>query len=167
MTKTIAIVGRSGSGKTTLIEKLIRELCDRGFKVGTVKHSHHDCEMDQQGKDSWRHKRAGAERSILVSKEKMMIVANRETLPDPEELTGLYFNDLDLAIVEGFKTGNCPKIEVVRAERSKEVLSSKEEGLKAVVTDLDLEVDLPVFSLEEVEPLTDFIVENFIEKKSK
>ena len=115
MPQIICVVGRSKSGKTTLIEKLIPALIRKGYRVGTIKHSHHIFDFDKSGKDSWRHKDAGAETVIIASPGKIAMVKNdhQGTLESLQD----YFDDLDLVIAEGYKKGRKPKIEVVRAAR--------------------------------------------------
>jgi len=160
MPQVICIVGRSQSGKTTLIEKLIPVIKNKGYRIGTIKHSHHIFDFDKSGKDSWRHKDAGAEAVIIASPGKIAMVKNdqRGTL---ESLLD-YFGDLDLVITEGYKGAHQPKIEVVRAARHDEALLREDEHLVAVVTDADLEIELPIFGLEEVENLADFIEGKFL-----
>ena len=160
MPPVICIVGRSQTGKTTLIEKLIPLLMQRGFRIGTVKHSHHIFDFDKTGKDSWRHKDAGAETVIIASPGKIAMMKN-----DPEgSLDSLqnFFVGLDLVITEGYKGEQKPKIEVVRAARHKEVLLADDANLMAVATDVEMVMEVPVFGLEEVDQLADFIEKNFL-----
>ena len=163
MPQTICIVGRSQSGKTTLIEKLIPLLKGRGYKIGTIKHSHHIFDFDKTGKDSWRHKDAGAETVIIASPGKIAMVKN----DDQGTLDGLqkFFEDLDLVITEGYKKENKPKIEVVRAARHDEVLLKADNHLVAVVSDIDLKLKVPVFGLEDIDKLADFIEETFLKER--
>jgi molybdopterin-guanine dinucleotide biosynthesis protein B len=160
MPQIICIVGRSQSGKTTLIEKLIPVLKNKGYRIGTIKHSHHIFDFDKSGKDSWRHKDAGADTVIIASPGKIAMVKNdhQGTL---DSLQG-YFDDLDLVITEGYKGAHKPKIEVVRVARHGDSLLKTDGYLVAVVTDADLEIDLPVFGLEEIENLADFIEEKYL-----
>ncbi len=155
MPQIICIVGRSQSGKTTLIEKLIPVLKNKGYRIGTIKHSHHIFDFDKSGKDSWRHKDAGADAVIIASPGKIAMVKNDrqgtlESLLD-------YFSDLDLVITEGYKGALKPKIEVVRAARHNDALLREDSHLVAVVTDADLDIKLPVFGLEDIDNLADFI----------
>ncbi|MGD9139202.1 MAG: molybdopterin-guanine dinucleotide biosynthesis protein B [Desulfobacterales bacterium] len=163
MPQTICIVGRSQSGKTTLIEKLIPLLKGRGYRIGTIKHSHHIFDFDKTGKDSWRHKDAGADTVIVASPGKIAMVKN----DDHGTLDGLqeFFEDLDLVITEGYKKENKPKIEVVRAARHEEVLLKADRHLVAVVSDMDLKLKVPVFGLEDIDKLADFIEETFLVKR--
>ena len=165
MTPIICIVGRSRTGKTTLLEKLIPVLKGRGYRIGTIKHSHHVFDFDQVGKDSWRHKDAGAETVIIASPGKIAMVKNNHegTLDSLQT----YFNDLDLVITEGYKGARKPKIEVVRAARHNEALLADDPNLIAVATDVELSAKVPVFGLEDVERLADFIEKNFLVKKNQ
>jgi molybdopterin-guanine dinucleotide biosynthesis protein B len=160
MPPVVSIVGRSQSGKTTLIEKLIPEFKNRGYKIGTIKHSHHDPDIDRSGKDSSRHKVAGADTVIFHSPGKIAMVRNDHT-SDLDSLLG-YFNDVDLVITEGYKAGNRPKIETVRSARHCEPLLKNDELLIAVVTDVDLQLKVPKFGFEDVVPLADMIEEKFL-----
>jgi molybdopterin-guanine dinucleotide biosynthesis protein B len=160
MPQIICIVGRSQSGKTTLIEKLIPVLKNRGYRIGTIKHSHHIFDFDKSGKDSWRHKDAGADAVIIASPGKIAMVKNDhqgtlESLLD-------YFDDQDLVITEGYKGARQPKIEVVRAARHDDALLRDDDHLVAVVTDADLDLKQPVFGLEDIDRLADFIEENYL-----
>jgi len=156
----ISVVGKSQSGKTTLIEKLIPELKKRGYRIGTVKHTFHEFDMDKKGKDSWRHKAAGAETVVVVSKGKIAMVKNEncETLSDLEK----YFDDMDLVITEGFKRKNRPKIEVCRAARNTKPLCKENNNLIALVTDMDINLNVPTFGLEEIEALADLIEKKYL-----
>jgi len=160
MPQMISIVGRSQSGKTTLIEKLIPALKRRGYKIGTIKHSHHIFDFDKTGKDSWRHKDAGAETVIIASPGKIAMVKNDYL----GSLDGLqrFFDDLDLIITEGYKKEDKPKIEVVRAARHADVLLENDKHLVAVVSDVELQLNVPVFDLEDVDRLADFIEAKYL-----
>ena len=160
MPQIICIVGRSQSGKTTMIEKLIPVLKIKGYRIGTIKHSHHIFDFDKSGKDSWRHKDAGAETVIVASPGKISMVKN----DDHGTLESLldYFSDLDLVITEGYKGAHQPKIEVVRAARHDDSLLRQDSHLVAVVTDADLDIELPVFGLEDIDNLADFITEKYL-----
>jgi molybdopterin-guanine dinucleotide biosynthesis protein B len=160
MPQIICIVGRSQSGKTTLIEKLIPILKHKGYRIGTIKHSHHVFDFDKFGKDSWRHKDAGAETVIIASPGKIAMVKNDHD-GSLDSVIG-YFDDMDLLITEGYKGARCPKIEVVRAARHRRALLQDDDCLVAVATDAALAMDVPVFGLEDVDKLADFIEEKFL-----
>jgi len=153
----LAIVGFSNSGKTTLIEKLISMLSAQGLRVCSIKHSHHQVELDRQGKDSWRHKHAGAQGTILLGPEQMMLVQDVQQALTPQKIADMYFPDADLVLVEGFASMPCDKIEVVRAARSTQ-LCCQPDSLLAVVTDVpELPVQLPNFALNDVTALTQWL----------
>jgi len=117
----VAVVGNSGSGKTTLIEKLIPEITKRGLRVGTIKHDVHGFEMDKPGKDSWRHKHAGAAMTVISSPDQIGMVKDANHDHEPGELLRL-FGDVDVILCEGFKNRNIPKMEIFRAEMTIEPL---------------------------------------------
>ena len=155
MIPMISVVGKSQSGKTTLVTKLIPEFKKRGYRIGTVKHAHHNFDMDKEGKDSWRHKAAGSETVVIVSPGKISMVKD-ENFEGLEHLEK-YFEGMDLVITEGFKQEKMPKIEVCRAVRNKEPLCRNDDTLTALVTDIEINIDVPTFGLEEIEALVDFM----------
>lgn len=160
MMPIISVVGTSKSGKTTLIEKLIPELKERGYRIGTIKHAAHDFDMDKKGKDSWRHKAAGADTVIVASKERIVMVKD-------ENMAGLeciekYFDDLDLVITEGFKKENRPKIEIYRSHKNNPPLCQNDKTVIALVTDTDIRVNIPVYGLEEIKSLADLIEKKYL-----
>jgi molybdopterin-guanine dinucleotide biosynthesis adapter protein len=160
MPPIVSIVGRSGSGKTTLIEKLIPEIKRRGYRVGTIKHTHHPFEVDQPGKDSSRHRAAGADTVMLAAPGKVAMI--KDVLSDRLDALVDYFRDVDLLITEGFKRESRPKIEVIRAAMSTEMLCRDDPQLIAVATDTNLKLPLPVFALNDPEPIVDFIEQHFL-----
>ena len=162
MPPVISIVGKSKSGKTTLIEKLIPELKRRGYKIGIIKHAFHEFEIDKKGKDSWRHKAAGAETVVVASPRTITMVKDfqGETLDELET----YFQDMDLIITEGFKKENKPQIEVFRKAKHDTPLSPGNNNLVAMVTDSDFKLEVPKFGLDEIEALATLIEKNFFKK---
>lgn len=164
MPPILSIVGKSKSGKTTLVEKLISELKCRGYRIGTIKHTHHGFSLDQQGKDSSRHRAAGADAVIVSGPGTMAMVRDQ---PDGS-LSALttYFQDMDLVIVEGFKRENQPKIEVCRAENRKAPIDPQVTRLIAQVTDMKIDRGVPTFGLEDIESLVNMIEERFIHSSS-
>ena len=162
MVPILSIVGRSNSGKTTLLEKLVRELTDRGRRIGTIKHHFHGpVEVDVPGKDSWRHKRAGARTVALASPDTLFVVGEVAGEWSLEAIAHQALFEVDLILTEGFKSGPMPKIEVNRAAQSMPLLCGSEDHLVAVVTDRDLTLPVPCFGLDEVGPLVDFIEREF------
>jgi molybdopterin-guanine dinucleotide biosynthesis protein MobB len=160
MPPIVSVVGRSESGKTTLIEKLIPELRRRGYRIGTIKHTHHAIEIDQGGKDSARHRSAGAETVMLASPGQVAMIKTTGS----EALDGLirYFEDVDLLITEGYKREKTPKIEVLRRALDAELMCRHDPGLIAVATDANLDVHVPVFRLDDPIPIADFIEKRFL-----
>jgi len=160
MPPIISIVGKSGSGKTTLLEKLIAELKKRGYKIGTIKHAPGKFDIDEKGKDSWRHRQAGADTVVVASIGKIAMMKNEDhaTLDDLEK----YFPDMDIIITEGFKKENKPKIEVFRAERHRKPLCPGDSNLIAFVTNTQQKLPVPTFGLEETQELADFIEKKYL-----
>jgi len=162
MPPVIAFIGKPDSGKTTLLEKLIPELHRRGYRIGTIKHHVHAFEMDKPGKDTWRHKQAGASTVALSSPTGLGVIRDvPEDLPI-EELVGRYYGDIDLVIAEGYKRLGLPKIEVFRQALHPEPLPDRDETWVAMVSDTAGSKDLPCFGLDDVVGLADFLEERFI-----
>jgi molybdopterin-guanine dinucleotide biosynthesis protein B len=162
----ISVVGTSGSGKTTLLEKLIPELIRRGLTVGTVKHHLHKLELDRQGKDSWRHKQAGAAIAIVSSPTHIGMVMDVDHDHHPSELTPL-LSGVDIILIEGYKNLEMPKLEVFRPEICSQPILKDDKNLLALVTDTQFDLDLPRFSTEDVAGLADFLIERFELKKDE
>lgn len=162
MIPIVSIVGKSDSGKTTLIEKLVPELVGRGYRVGTVKHDVHGFDVDREGKDSWRHKQAGARSVLIASPVRIALMEDVDRDLPLEGIRDRYFRDVDLILTEGYKRGPMPKVEVSRRERSRELICTEADDLVAVVSDQDHEVHVPVFRFEEVKALADRIEQKVI-----
>ena len=160
MPPVLSIVGKSDSGKTTLIEKIIPELKRRGYRVGIVKHAHHGFEMDQKGKDSHRHRQAGADAVMISSPGQIAMIKNvaSECLDDLVP----FFSDMDILISEGFKRDRAPKIEVYRQERHDRPACLEDTTLLAMVSDTPLDISVPRFALDDVDGITEFIVARFL-----
>jgi len=159
--KIISIVGKSNSGKTTLLEKLIPLLTDRGYKTGSVKHAHDGFEMDKEGKDSWRHRKAGANATLVITQEKVAIV--KDDKQDHIEKMRSYLWDMDIILAEGFKKQNLPKIEVFRTESvHQKPLCMEDENLIAFITNSDFKPDVPLFGLEDINQIANFIESSFL-----
>lgn len=156
MRPIISVVGKAKSGKTTLLEGLIVELKQRGYKVAVIKHAGDDFELDTLGKDSWRLSQAGSEVVAISSPHKLAVITQVERDFSPRELSRFIVWDYDLILTEGFKQGNTPKIEVHRKEQGQELLCPPRQ-LLAIVTDEPLDVDVPQFSMSEVQGLADLI----------
>lgn len=155
MPPIISIVGQSGSGKTTLIERLIPELKRRGYRIGIIKHALHGFSMDKKGKDSQRHKAAGAD-GVMVASPGAIAMVKDVAAYDLDEL-GNYFSDMDLIITEGFKQGPKLKIEVFRAAVHQAPLCLTDAQLVALVTDTEINGRMPQFNFSQIVELADFI----------
>ena len=135
MRRILGIVGWSGSGKTTLIERVLPLLRARGLTVSTVKHAHHGFDMDRPGKDSFRHRAAGAAETLVISDSRWVLLAEATT-PPPLETLLERMASVDLVLVEGFKSHPFPKVEVHRAALAKPPLWPSDPGVIAVATDI-------------------------------
>ncbi len=156
----ISIVGHSGAGKTTLVEKLIRELCVRGVKVATIKHAHHRVELDTPGKDSFRYKEAGAVMSMLLTRDALQLVADAKEEREPAQLAQRFLGEADLVLAEGFSHAPGAKIEVLRRACGQPPRCTVEDGLIAIVTDMDeVYPELPHFALDDVNGIVEFILQ--------
>ena len=164
MTKILSVTGHSGSGKTTLIELLIPEFRARGYRIGTVKHAHRGFELDNKGKDSWRHKAAGAETVVVASSGGIALF--KETQGDG--LAGLipFFADMDLVIAEGYKNENHPKIEVFRQEVNPEPVCREDDSVLAFITDTRIDSEHPQFSPQQVRDIVDFLETRLLQSQS-
>jgi len=165
MPAIVSIVGNSKSGKTTLIEKLIGEITSRGYHVATIKHTLEVDAVDEPGKDSWRHIQAGSEATAISAEDRLVLI--KPVAPDIPlgEMAQLFGEDQDIVLVEGFKRGDAPKIEVHRREAGP--LLSGINKLVAIATDESLETETRQFSLEDIKGLADFIEEGFIKPHSE
>jgi molybdopterin-guanine dinucleotide biosynthesis adapter protein len=157
--KTIAIAGYSGSGKTTLIERVIPCLVMEGYKVSLIKHAHHEFDVDQRGKDSWRHREAGATEVLVSSSNRWALMHELRGATEPtleEQLKHL--SPCDVVIVEGWKHHNMPKIEVHRKLADRPLLFANDKNVVAVATDEPLATALPQFDLDDAEGVAQFII---------
>ncbi len=152
----LSVVGKSNSGKTTLLVKLIPELKRRGLRVATIKHhSRPGFEIDRQGKDTWRFAEAGSDHVVLAAPDKIASIRRLDREMSLDEIAD-GIKDVDLILTEGYIRSEKPAVEVVRAERSQDLISNPEQ-LIAVITDSRLEVDCPQFDLDDASSIADFI----------
>ena len=157
--KLIAIAGYSGSGKTTLIEKVIPCLVMEGLRVSLIKHAHHEFDVDVPGKDSHRHRMAGATEVLVTSSNRWALMHELRSAPEPSlEAQLKHFSPCDVVIVEGWKHHTIPKIEVHRKLADKPLLFPDDKNVVAIATDEVLATDLPQFGLEDAEAVTAFMI---------
>ena len=158
--RIVSIVGYSGTGKTTLLERLIPEFVGLGYRIGTIKHDAHEFEMDRPGKDSWRHKRAGASTTIISSHQQIGMVADVDHDYHPEELKK-YIQDVDIILAEGYKRGDRPKLEVFRPEVHGEPICRGDKSLIALVSDVPVDLGVPRFTTSDSRGLVRFLIRYF------
>jgi molybdopterin-guanine dinucleotide biosynthesis protein B len=157
--RIIGLAGWSGSGKTTLITKVIPVLVGRGLRVATIKHAHHEFDIDKPGKDSWLHRQAGASEVLVASSRRWALVHELRGEPEPslgELLTKL--NPADLVIVEGFKHHAYPKLEIYRAVIGKPLIYPQDDCVVAIASDTPLpHAQLPVLMLDDIEAMANVL----------
>jgi molybdopterin-guanine dinucleotide biosynthesis protein B len=158
----VSIVGKSNSGKTTLIVKLVKELKLRGYKVATIKHSHHHLELDTKGKDSWLHTQAGADAVVISSHNMLGIMQQLSNELPLTEIIDTYLHTMDIIIVEGYKSEAVPKIEVFRTEVCDELVCKNDRHLIAVIGDKKPEIGVPFFHIDDTpSAIADFVISSF------
>ncbi|MEE8235070.1 MAG: molybdopterin-guanine dinucleotide biosynthesis protein B [Nitrospirales bacterium] len=159
-TPILCFVGRSNSGKTTVIERLIPELTRVGYRIATVKHAGHGFELDTEGKDSWRHKQAGASAVVVLSKGSMAMFADVSEEIKVEEIRDRFLDSqIDLIIAEGWKSEDYPKIAVVREHLGEVTVST--EGLLAIVSMKPIQSSVPCFDRDDIQNLAELIVRHY------
>lgn len=156
--KVYGVIGWKNSGKTSLMERLVADITGRGFSVSTVKHVHHSVDLDQPGKDTYRHRTAGAQEVVLASADRLAIlVEHRGPEPElPEVLARLA--PVDLVLVEGYKRDAHPKVEVWREETGQPLIQPGDALVRAVATDVALNLPVPVLDLNDTRAVADFIL---------
>lgn len=160
--RVYGVIGWKNSGKTSLMERLVREITGRGFSVSTIKHVHHSVDLDQPGKDSFRHRAAGAREVVLASADRFALMVEHRG-PEPELPAVLArLAPVDLVLVEGYKRDAHPKIEVWRAETRHPLIQPQDALVRAVATDaaiaLPVLVPVPVLDLNDTAAIADFIL---------
>ncbi|MDD2844664.1 MAG: molybdopterin-guanine dinucleotide biosynthesis protein B [Rhodoferax sp.] len=162
--KVVGFAGFSGSGKTTLVERLIPALRLRGLRVSVVKHAHHRFDIDHEGKDTFRHREAGAFEVVVASDRRLALmrefeVANRPTV---HQLLAELYEGVDWVLVEGFKDSDLLKIEVWRASTDKPARYFEDDFITAIATDspdqLPVPTQLPVLDLNDPDAVADWLI---------
>lgn len=157
--RIFGVVGYKNAGKTGLMERLVTEISGRGFSVSTLKHAHHTFDVDQPGKDSYRHRDAGAHQVLLASRARWALMTEIRDQDEPP-LADLLprLDPVDLVLVEGYKRDTHPKIEAYRAETGHPLIAPDDPTVRAVASDTALNVDQPIFDLNDTVGIADFIV---------
>ena len=165
MPPIISIVGKSDSGKTTLLERLIAEIKNRGYRIGTIKHDTHGFDIDHEGKDTWRHKKAGASTVVISSPNKVAVIKDIAGEKSLDNIAAEYLQDVDIIFTEGYKRGNKPKVEVFRKEIHQELLCTEDDNLIAVASNQHFDLKVPYFDINDVKGLADLIEDKFLKIK--
>ena len=157
----VSFVGNSGAGKTTLLEKVVRELKARGYRVAVIKHSHHDFQIDHEGKDSWRFAQAGSDCVVISSRARVAMVESALVgEPSLDELVSLVADRVDIVLTEGFRGSGKPQVLVARAALGPDPELERGEHL-AIVSDQPLDAGTPCFDFAAASRLTDFLLAHF------
>ena len=160
--QVFGIVGWKNNGKTTLVERLISNLTQRGYKVASVKHAHHDVDLDEPGRDSYRHRAAGASETMLATGKRWALMHEYRDQPEaPLEQLLQAFAPCDLVIVEGYKQGSHNKLEAVRQPNKRGLLAHQVPNIKAIATDLDgIQADVPLLDINDIDQIADWILQH-------
>jgi molybdopterin-guanine dinucleotide biosynthesis protein B len=156
--KVFGFAGWSGAGKTTLIRQVIARLVGQGLRVSTLKHAHHAFDIDQPGKDSWEHRKAGASEVLVVSDIRWALMHELNGAPEPSlsELLGK-LAPADLVLVEGFKRSEHPKMEVYRVANGKPPLHPDDPSIVGIASDRAFpEATVPVLALDDIAAIAEF-----------
>jgi molybdopterin molybdotransferase len=160
--KVFGVVGWKNNGKTTLVERLISQLTSMGYKVSSVKHAHHNVDIDEPGRDSYRHRAAGAKQTLLATQHRWALMREHreQDPPNLEQLLPL-FEPCDIVIVEGYKGAAHPKLEIIRHLNKEGLLADQMPNIVALVTDQPhLPSDLPQLDLNNIQQITDFVLQH-------
>ena len=157
--KIVGFAGYSGSGKTTLIEQVIPLIVARGLSVSLIKHAHHTFEIDQPGKDSFRHRKAGCTEVLVTSSRRWALMHELHGAPEPALSEHVqHMSPCDLLLVEGFKREAIPKLEVYRAEVGEPLIHPHDQNVVAIASDTPVETALPQLQLNDPPAIAEFIL---------
>ena len=157
--KIFGVVGWKNAGKTGLMERLVAEITARGISVSTVKHAHHSFDVDHPGKDSHRHRVAGAHEVLLASRQRVALMQELRGADEPSlEALLARLSPVDLVLVEGYKRDAHPKVEAHRAETGNPLIAPDDPTVRAVASDVPLALDRPVFDLNDTRAIADFVL---------
>ncbi len=157
--KLYGVVGWKNAGKTTLVERLVAEIAGRGFTVSTLKHTHHGVDLDRPGKDSYRHRAAGAHQTVLASSARWALMTELRGAPEPalEDLIAR-LDPVDLVLVEGWKRDRHPKIEAWRAATGQPLIARDDPTIRAVASNDAPAAAQPVIGLDDIPEIADFLL---------
>ncbi|MEX0366612.1 MAG: molybdopterin-guanine dinucleotide biosynthesis protein B [Ruegeria sp.] len=157
--RVYGVTGWKNAGKTGLMERLVAEITGRGFSVSTVKHAHHSFDVDHPGRDSYRHRQAGAAEVLLASQYRVAHMQELRGAPEPP-LSDLLqrLSPVDLVLIEGYKREAHPKIEAYRAAPGNDLIAPGDQTIRAVASDTPLDLNRPVFDLNDTGAIADFIL---------
>ena len=157
--KVFGFAGYSGTGKTTLIEQLIPRFVARGLRVSLIKHAHHAFDIDKPGKDSYRHREAGASEVLITSAQRWVLMHELRGEAEPDLAMQLSrMSDCDLVLVEGYKRADIPKLEIHRPSTGKPLLHPQDPNIVAVAADAPVGTSLPVLDLNDYDAIVAFVV---------
>jgi len=158
--KIFGFAGWSGSGKTTLVKAVIPALISQGLKVSTIKHTHHNFDIDKPGKDSFEHRTAGAHEVVITGAARWALLHENRGEPEPDiEAMLARMSPVDLVLIEGFKSYSHPKMEVFRPDVGKPMLCGDDSSIVAVASTVPLDVTIPQIDLDDIDAVADFVIE--------
>ena len=161
MSKVIGVVGWKNVGKTFFVTEIIKLLVSMNFKVGSIKHAHHDFDIDQHGTDSFKHRNAGSTQVIISSSKRWAkIIENNNKKEKNLDQLIKEFQEIDIVIVEGFKKENHPKIEIIA--KNSQIINSELKNVIAFVSDEMFDSNIPVFKKNDIESLVEFIIKKLL-----
>lgn len=157
--RVYGVTGWKNAGKTGLMERLVEEITRRGFSVSTVKHAHHTFDVDHPGRDSFRHRSAGAQQVMLSSRNRWALMSELRGEDEPP-LSALLekLDPVDLILIEGYKRDSHPKVEAFREAAGNPLIAPGDPSIRAVASDSAMDLDRPVFDLDDTAAIADFIL---------
>jgi len=157
--KIFGVTGWKNAGKTGLMERLVSEITSRGLRVSTLKHAHHSFDVDHPGRDSYRHREAGASQVLLVSEHRWALMSEQRGAPEPAlDVLLQKLSPVDLVLIEGYKREPHPKIEAFRAVANNPLIAANDKTIVAIASDCPIDIDRPVFDLDDTTQIANFIL---------
>lgn len=157
--KVFGVVGYKNTGKTGLMERLVTEIAGRGFSVSTIKHAHHSFDVDHEGKDSYRHRQAGASQVLLSSGKRWALMSElRHDDEPPLDVLLAKLDPVDLVLIEGYKRDGHAKIETYRGVTNGDLLAPNDPTILAVAADCTVHVTVPSYDLDDTVQIADFVI---------